>query len=105
VKQTPEKWHTKGFRKYSKEIVQQGNRSAVAYWAEFQKMKADLHYADKVYVDRFCSRLYFMVRRHMMMNGARTYVLLTYATAAIEADSRLYNLGILGTRNDLQTQP
>jgi hypothetical protein len=39
------------------------------------------------------------------MNGVRTDELLTYATAAIEADSRLYNLGLLGTRNDAQLQP
>jgi hypothetical protein len=91
------------YEKFQK--IQQGSRSAAAYWAEFQKIKADLPYADDVCVDRFRSGLHFEVRRHMTMNGVRTDVLLTYVTAAIEADSRLYNLGILGTRNDAQRQP
>jgi hypothetical protein len=91
------------YEKFQK--IQQGNRSAAAYWADFQKIKADLPYADNVCVDRFRSGLHFEVRRHMTMNGVRTDELLTYATAAIEADSRLYNLGLLGTRNDAQRQP
>jgi hypothetical protein len=85
--------------------IQQGNRSAAAYWADFQKIKADIPYGDDVCVDRFRGGLHFEVKRHMAMNGARTDVLLDFATAAIEADSRLYNLGLLGTRNDTQRQP
>lgn len=91
------------YEKFQK--IQQGNRSAAAYWADFQKIKADLPYADNVCVDRFRSGLHFEVKRHMAMNGTRTDVLLDYATAAIEADSRLYNLGLLGTRNEAQRQP
>ena len=89
------------YEKFQK--IQQGTRSAAAYWAEFQKIKADLPYDDNVCVDRFRSGLHFEVRRHMTMNGTRTDVLLTYATAAIEADSRLYNLGLLGARNEPQS--
>jgi hypothetical protein len=85
--------------------IQQGNRSAAAYWADFQKIKADIPYGDNVCVDRFRGGLHFEVKRHMAMNGVRTDVLLDFATAAIEADSRLYNLGLLGTRNEAQRQP
>jgi hypothetical protein len=31
--------------------IQQGAHSAVAYWAEFQTIKADLNYNDVIYVD------------------------------------------------------
>jgi hypothetical protein len=41
------------YEKFQK--IQQGNRSAAAYWADFQKVKADLPHADNVYVDRFRS--------------------------------------------------
>jgi hypothetical protein len=85
--------------------IQQGNKSAAAYWADFQKIKADIPYGDDVCVDRFRGGLHFEVKRHMAMNGVRTDVLLDFATAAIEADSRLYNLGLLGTRNEAQRQP
>jgi hypothetical protein len=85
--------------------IQQGPRSAAAYWADFQKIKADLPYNDDICIDRFRSGLHPEVRRHMVMNGTKTEVLVDFATAAIEADSRLYNLGLLGTRNDTQRQP
>jgi hypothetical protein len=39
------------------------------------------------------------------MNGIRTEVLVDFATVAIEADSRLYNLGVLGVRNEMQLLP
>jgi hypothetical protein len=85
--------------------IQQGSRSAAAYWADFQKIKADVPYGDDICIDRFRSGLHPEVRRHMVMNGTRTEVLVDFATAAIEADSRLYNLGILGVRNETQRLP
>jgi hypothetical protein len=85
--------------------IQQGSRSAAAYWADFQKIKADVPYGDDICIDRFHSGLHPEVRRHMVMNGIRTEVLVDFATAAIEADSRLYNLGVLGVRNETQRLP
>ena len=85
--------------------IQQGPRLAAAYWADFQKIKADVPYGDDICIDRFRSGLHPEVRRHMVMNGTRTEVLVDFATAAIEADSRLYNLGVLGVRNETQRQP
>jgi len=39
------------FEKFQK--IQQGNRPAATYWAEFQRIKADLPYADNVCIARF----------------------------------------------------
>jgi hypothetical protein len=80
--------------------IQQGAHSAATYWADFQQIKADGSYGDDIYIDRIHSRLHPEVRRHMVMNGIRTEVLVDFATTAIEADSRLYNLGVLGLRNE-----
>ena len=39
------------FEKFAK--IQQGNRTAATYWVEFQRIKADLPYADNVSIARF----------------------------------------------------
>ena len=44
------------FEKFQK--IQQGNRTAATYWAEFQRIKADLPYADNVYITLFRDRLH-----------------------------------------------
>jgi hypothetical protein len=82
--------------------IQQVNRSAVASWVDFQKIKADIPFGDNVCVDRFRGRLHFEVKRHRVITGVQTDVLLDFATTAIEADSRLCNLGLMGTRNEAQ---
>jgi hypothetical protein len=33
--------------------IQQGNCSAAAYWADFQRLMADLDYNDAMYIDQF----------------------------------------------------
>jgi hypothetical protein len=33
--------------------IKQGNRSAAAYWADFQRLMADLDYNDAMYIDQF----------------------------------------------------
>jgi hypothetical protein len=38
--------------------IRQGNRSAAAYWAEFQRSMADLDYNDSMYIDQFNDGLY-----------------------------------------------
>jgi hypothetical protein len=88
------------YEKFQK--IQQGNRTAAAYWAEFQKIKADLPYSDNVCIARFRSGLHPEVRRHLVMNETPATVLVDFATAAIKADSRLCHLGVIPRRNITQ---
>jgi len=81
------------FEKFQK--IQQGNRTAATYWAEFQRIKADLPYADNVCIARFRDGLHPEVKRHLVMSETPTTVLVDYATAAIKTDSRLCNLGVI----------
>ena len=90
------------YEKFQK--IQQGNRTAAAYWAEFQKIKADLPYADDICIARFHSGLHLEVRRHLVMSETPALVLVDYATAAIKADSRLCHLGVITRRNLPQPQ-
>jgi len=52
------------FEKFQK--IQQGSRTAATYWAEFQRIKADLPYADNVCIARFWDRLHPEVKRHFV---------------------------------------
>jgi len=81
------------FEKFQK--IQQGHRTAATYWAEFQRIKADLPYVDNVCIARFRDRLYPEVKRHLVMSETPTTVLVDYATAAIKTDSHLCNLGVI----------
>ena len=65
------------------------------YRAEFQRIKADLPYADNVCIARFRDRLQPEVKRHLVMSETRATVLVEYATAAIKTDSRLCNLKVI----------
>jgi hypothetical protein len=84
------------YEKFQK--IQQGNRTAAAYWADFQKIKADLPYSDNICIARFRSGLHPEVRRHLVMNETPATVLVDFATAAIKADSRLCHLGVIPRR-------
>jgi len=84
------------FEKFQK--IQQGNRTAATYWAEFQQINADLPYADNVCIARFRDRLHTEVKRHLVMSEVPATVLVDYATAAIKTDSRLCNLGVMSRR-------
>ena len=90
------------YEKFQK--IQQGNRTAAAYWAEFQKIKADLPYSDDVCIARFRSGLHQEVRRHLVMSETPSTVLVDFATAAIKADSRLCHLGVIPRRNTTHPQ-
>jgi len=81
------------FEKFQK--IQQGNRTAATYWAEFQRIKADLPYTDNVCIAQFRDGLHPEVKRHLVMSEVPATVLVDYATAAIKTDSRLCNLGVL----------
>jgi len=81
------------FEKFQK--IQQGNRTAATYWAEFQRIKADLLYADNVCIAQFQDGLHPEVIRQLVMSETPATVLVDYATAAINPDSRLCNLGVI----------
>jgi len=81
------------FEKFHK--IQQGHRMAATYWAEFQRIKADLTYADNICIARFRDRLHPEVERHLVMSETPATVLVEYATTAIKTDSRLCNLGVI----------
>jgi len=84
------------FEKFQK--ILQGRRTAATYWAEFQRIKADLPYADNVCIARFRDGLHPEVKRHLVMSEVPATVLIDYATAAIKTDSRLCNLGVISRR-------
>jgi hypothetical protein len=42
--------------------IRQGNRSAAAYWAEFQRIMVDLDYNDLMYIDQFNDGLHIDVQ-------------------------------------------
>jgi len=84
------------FEKFQK--IQQGNRPVATYWAEFQRIKVDLPYADNVCIARFRDGLHPEVKRHLVMSETPATVLVDYATAAIKTDSRLCNLGVINRR-------
>jgi len=90
------------YEKFQK--IQQGNRMATAYWAEFQKIKADLPYSDDLCIARFRSGLHQEVCRHLVISETPSTVLVDFATAAIKADSCLCHLGIIPGRNMTQLQ-
>ena len=78
--------------------IQQGNQTAATYWPEFQRIKADLLYADNVCIARFRDGLYPEVKRHVVMREVPATVLVHYTTAAIKTDSCLCNLGVISQR-------
>ena len=81
------------FEKFQK--IQQGNRTAATYWAEFQRIKADLPYVDNVCIARFQDGLRPEVKWHLVMSEVPATILVDYATTAIKTDSRLSNLGVI----------
>jgi len=84
------------FEKFQK--IQQGNRTAATYRAEFQHIKTDLPYPDNVCIARFRDGLHPKVKRHLVMSETPATVLVDYATAAIKTDSRLCNLRVISRR-------
>ena len=60
-------------------LIQQGYRMVATYWAEFQRIKADLPYMDNVCIARFQDRLHPEVKRHLVMSEAPATVLVDYA--------------------------
>ena len=48
--------------------IQQGNKTAATYWAEFQRIKADLPFADNVCIAQFRDGLHPEVKRQLVMS-------------------------------------
>jgi len=84
------------FEKFQK--IQQGHGTVATYWVEFQRIKADLPYGDKICIARFRDGLHPKVKRHLVMSEAPATVLVDYATAAIKTNSRQCNLGVISRR-------
>jgi len=80
------------FEKFLK--IQQGNRTAATYWAEFQRIKSDLPYVDNICITPFRNGLHPEVKRFLIMSEVLATFLVDYATTAIKTDSRLCNLGV-----------
>jgi len=80
------------------QMIQQGYRTAATDWTKFQRIKADLPYADNVCIARFRDGLHPEVNRYQVVTKTPTTVLVDYATAAIKTDSRLCNIGVINRR-------
>jgi hypothetical protein len=85
--------------------IAQGNWTAAAYWVEFQKIKADLAFPDNVCITQFRDGLHLEVKRYMVLHRTPTTNLTTFATAAIQADSRLCQLGLIARRASKEPEP
>lgn len=80
----------------------QGTRSAAAYWAEFQRITADLRYGEDVCIDQFYDGLNTDVQRQLALIETLPTEMVAYANRAIALDNRLYNFKTLRTRNEPQ---
>jgi hypothetical protein len=82
--------------------IRQGNRSAAAYWAEFQRIMADLNYNDSMYIDQFNDGLHIDVQWQLALLETRPTTMLDFANRAIALDNRLFNFRTLRTRHEPQ---
>jgi hypothetical protein len=80
--------------------IEQGNRSAAVYWADFQNIIADLDYNDSAYIDRFDAGLPERTQTQMAMLPERPTTIVNYANKAIEIDNRLYNIRARHTKGN-----
>jgi hypothetical protein len=81
--------------------IKQGNRSAGAYWADFQRLMGDLDYNDAIYIDQFHDRLNIEVQRQLPLLDERPHIT-DYVNKSIALNNRLFNFRTLRTRNDNQ---
>jgi hypothetical protein len=82
--------------------IRQGNRSAVAYWAEFQRIMADLDYNDSMYIDQFNDGLHIDVQRQLALLETWPTTMIDFANRAIVLDNRLFNFRTLRTQHKPQ---
>jgi hypothetical protein len=67
--------------------IRQGNHSAVVYWAEFQRIMADLDYNDSMYIDQFNDGLHIDVQWQLALLETRPTTMLDFANRAIALDN------------------
>jgi hypothetical protein len=67
--------------------IRQGNRSAVAYWAEFGRIMVDLDYNDSRYIDQFHHGVHIDVQRQLALLETRPTTMLDFANRAIALDN------------------
>jgi hypothetical protein len=82
--------------------ARQGNRSAAAYWADFQRIMADLDYNDAMHIDQFNDGLHIDVQLQLALLDTRPTTMIEFANRAIALDNRLFNFRTLRTRNEPQ---
>lgn len=82
--------------------ARQGNRSAAAYWADFQRITADLDYNDAMYIDQFNDGLHIDVQRQLALLDTKPTTMIEFANRAIALDNRLFNFRTLRTRSEPQ---
>jgi hypothetical protein len=82
--------------------IRQGARSAAAYCAEFQRIKADLDYNDAMYMDQFNDRLNTDVQRELALLDSCPDNMTDFANKAIALDNQLFHFHTLRTRYEPQ---
>jgi hypothetical protein len=82
--------------------IRQGNHSATAYWAEFQRIVADLDYNNPLYIDQFNDGLHLDVQRQLTLLDTRPTTMTDFANKAIALDNRLFNFHTLRPQNETQ---
>jgi hypothetical protein len=82
--------------------IRQGAHSAAAYWAEFQRIKADLNYNYAMYIDQFNDGLNTDVQRQLALHDSHPDNMTDFANKAIALDNRLFNFRTLRTRYEPQ---
>jgi len=85
--------------------ITQGRRSAAAYWAEFQKIIADLNYGQPEYIDQFKKGLHHEVRRQLALRETLPDTIIELANQVIALDNRLFNFRSTNELRQYQPHP
>jgi hypothetical protein len=67
--------------------IRQGNHSAAAYWAEFQRIIANLDYNDPLYINQFNHGLHIDVQRQLALLDTRPKTMIDFTNKAIALDN------------------
>ena len=85
--------------------ITQGRRSAAAYWAEFQKIIADLNYGQPEYIDQFKRGLHHEVRKQLALMETLPDTVIELANQVIALDNRLFNFRSTNELRQYQPHP
>jgi len=85
--------------------ITQGRRSAAAYWAEFQKIIADLNYGQPEYIDQFKRGLHHKVRKQLALMETLPDTIIELANQVIALDNRLFNFRSTNELRQYQPHP